>query len=84
MWGCQHTMQMCQAVCHLNFLESYLEQNNGNKKAFQSSANHPLADSLRFRVNKFEYVMGVRGAAGPCTVRSKMNKFKHVQRTWVL
>ena len=61
MWGCQHTLQMCQVVCHLNFLESYLEQNNGNKKAFQSSVNCPLADSPRFRVNKFEYVMGVWG-----------------------
>ena len=29
-----------------------------NKKAFQSNANHPLADSLHLMMNKFEYVGG--------------------------
>ena len=29
-----------------------------NKKAFQSNANHPLADSLHCMMNKFEYMSG--------------------------
>ena len=31
---------------------------HSNKKAFQSNANRPLADSPRFIVNKFEHVQG--------------------------
>ena len=52
---------------HANHVQSLT-----NKKAFQSNANRPLADSPRFTVNTFEHVL--RGV-GACTVRSKLNKF---------
>ena len=35
-----------------------------NKKAFQLNANHPLVNSLRFIVNKFEHVWGAGGGGG--------------------
>ena len=34
-----------------------------NKKALQSNANHPLADSLGYLMNKFEHVSA--GGGGP-------------------
>ena len=49
-----------------------------NKKAFQSNANHPLSDSPCFIVNTFEHVWGGK-VEGPCTVRSRLNKFEHFQ-----
>ena len=49
------------------------------KKARSSNANYPLPDSLCFIVNTFECVYGRGGGGvGPCTERSKLNKFEHV------
>ena len=49
-----------------------------SKKVFQSNANRPLSESPCFIVNKSEHMR--RGWAGPCTMRSQMNKFKPVWR----
>ena len=50
-----------------NWEEENTRENNLNasidKKSFQSNANHQLADSLRFIVNKFDNV----GWGGLCT-----------------
>ena len=50
------------------------------KKVFQSNANHPLAASPNFTVNKLKHVLGVVGTVGwgRCTLRSKLNKFENV------
>ena len=45
------------------------------KKFFQSNAKHPLSNRPYFIVNKFERA----GECGGCTMRSKLNKFKHVR-----
>ena len=47
-----------------------------NKKAFQSNANRPLADSPGDVLNKFEHIQRV----GCYTVRSMLNKFDHFWR----
>ena len=46
----------------------------GNKEAFQSNANCPLADSIAYILSKFEQFLG-----SGWTVRSKLNKFEHVK-----
>ena len=49
---------------------------DGNKEAFQSNANCPLADSPNYVVNKFENVnTGSVGGGSPCIVRSMLNKW---------
>ena len=61
-----------------------------SKKAFQSNANPRLANCPGYIANKFEHVCGggllssevqveFVWALGPCTVRSKLNKFEHVR-----
>ena len=46
-----------------------------NKKALQSNANHPLADSLGYLMNKFEHV----SAGGGVLTYMLINKFYIIQ-----
>ena len=46
------------------------------KKAFQTNTNLPLANSMVYTLKKFEHIWG---GGGPCTKRSKLNKFEHLQ-----
>ena len=40
-----------------------------SKKAFQLNANHPLVNSLRFIVNKFEHAWGAGGGGARALYR---------------